>query len=128
MLLVGNLNDYLFDILSEIEASEHTKAYVSNTLSHYQASLNYADRSLTLLYAEARDFETFQNVADWILTCEIFFPEHLNGASKDYYTSLAQMSYYRCYRISNRQIKFYEELAERFPILTRETKNLIRRA
>lgn len=125
----NNVNNFFTEQLELLNCQERTKAYIVSILSKYKhASFDYSNSSLTLLYNEARlrnDFYTFQNLADWIFFCEVIFPAYLQNASKDYYHSLAQVSYYNCYKLINKQIDIYENLADEFPTLTKKTKLLI---
>lgn len=125
----NNINIYFTEQLKLLNCQDKTKAYIISILSKYKyASFDYSNSSLTLLYNEARlqsNFYTFQNLADWIFFCEVIFPQHLQDSSKDYYHSLAQVSYYNCYKLINKQIDIYENLADEFTQLTIKTKSLI---
>jgi hypothetical protein len=130
MLITSNsVNDYFADRLTQLNCQETTKAYIVSILSKYKhAAFDYSGESLTLLYNEAqtsRDFVIFQNLADYIFFCESVFPKHLQGASKEYYHSLAQVSYYTCYRLINRQLDVYENLSDEFSSLTAKTRHII---
>jgi hypothetical protein len=98
---------------------ETTRAYIVNVLkSAKKESKDYSKDSLTIIYSKAKseqNFELFQNIADWILFTKSLYPISLNGASEEYYNALAQDSYYRCYRLLNRQWLLFEELADKFP-------------
>ncbi len=126
----NNVNKYFAEQLELLNCQEKTKAYIVSILSKYKhASFDYSNSSLTLLYNEARlqsNFYTFQNLADWIFFCEVIFPKHLQDSSKNYYHSLAQVAYYNCYKLINKQIDIYENLADEFTPLTIKTKSLIR--
>jgi len=78
-----------------------------------------------LLFAQARnkqDFLTYQNLGDWIFFANTIAPKHLQFASKDYYDTIARLSYYSCYKIINREWKLFEELADNFIILEEQVK------
>lgn len=125
----NNVNRFFTEQLELLNCQEKTRAYIVSILSKYKnSSFDYSNSSLTILYSEARlrnDFYTFQNLADWIFFCEVIFPEYLQNASKDYYHSLAQVSYYNCYKLINKQVDIYENLADEFSSLTIKTKLLI---
>jgi len=49
-------------------------------------------------------------------------PSHLHDASRDYYQTIARLSYYSCYKLINKQWKLFEELSDNFPKLERQVK------
>lgn len=106
-----------------------TCAYVINVFkSAKKESGDYSKDSLTIVYSQAKfeqRFELFQNIADWILFMKSLYPASLRGASEEYYNALAQDSYYRCYRLLNRQWLLFEELADKFPQLTKNLQVIL---
>lgn len=130
LITLNNVNNFFNQELKALKCQEKTKAYIISILSKYRFSNDdYSNASLTLIYHEAkisRNFSGFQNLADWIFFCESVFPEHLNDASKEYYHSLAQTSYYTCYRLINKQLDIYENLADEFTLLTNSINKIIR--
>jgi hypothetical protein len=131
LITLNNVNNFFTQQLELLQCQEKTRAYIVSILSKYKNSFfDYSGSSLTLQFYEARttgNFAVFQNLADWIFFCESVFPEHLQDASKEYYHSLAQVSYYTCYKMINRKIDIYENLADEFTILTKRTNKLIQR-
>lgn len=118
LLQVQNLESLFSESIDRLPCQVNTKAYVSNVFSH--SVTDYSNESLTLVYSRAKfeyRFELFQALADWILFCKTMFPENLNGASDEYYSALAQDSYYRCYKMINKKWLLFEELADQFPIV-----------
>lgn len=114
--------------LNNLHASRETRSYIINVFSKVNNDNDLSKKSLTLEYHEAKlkySFEKFQTVADWILFVEVFFPNCLHDASKEYYYALGQNSYYFCYRIVNKQWKLYEELADQLPKLIKDSRVLI---
>lgn len=128
-MIINNLNNYFQELLEPIKCEKYTKAYITSIFTKYKNSnYDYSDKSLTLLYSEAnnnRDIFMFQNIADWLFFTQVLYTEHLNNASEEYYNTLGQMSYYQCYRLTNRQLKIYEELADRFIVLYLEARKRI---
>lgn len=100
---------------------ESTRAYITNIfITAHKEPVDFSNESLTLVYASAKakySFQTFQSLGDWILFAQSLYPNSLRDASTDYYNAIAQDSYYRCYRILNRQWVLFEELADTFPRL-----------
>lgn len=126
-----NLNTFFSNQLEHLKCDYDTRAYIVSVLDRFKTiSADYSKDSLTLRYAEAKfsqDFNKFDNLGSWIFYCDVFFPEHLNKASKDYYYSMGRLSYYSCYKLINRQWKLYEQMADLFPILSSETRKIIRK-
>ncbi len=107
-----------------------TKMYLVKLLVQYKnTSFDYSNESLTLLYDKARttrNFVIFQGIGDWVFLCESMFPGALHNASNNYYHALAQLSYDRCYQLSQRKISLYQNLADEFTELTAQTKILLK--
>ena len=79
-----------------------------------------------MLFAQARsknDFSIYQNIGDWVFFSNTLAPSHLKNASKDYYDTVAKLSYYSCYKITNRQWKLFEELSDNFNIFEEKIKS-----
>lgn len=129
LITINNLNKFFEQEFKILNCKETTKAYIISILSKYKcANFDYSDQSLTIIYGQAKlngNFSTFQNIADWIFFCEVIFPTYLQNASKEYYHSIAQLSYYNCYKLINRQIDVYEQLSDEFTTLIKLTKNII---
>lgn len=125
------LNKFFAIELENLKCDGDTRAYIVSVLDKFKAATaDYSKDSLTLLYAQAKftqDFNIFQNIGDWLFFCNTLFPEHLNNASKDYYYSIGQLSYYSCYRLINKQWKLYERMADDFIYLSNSTRTIIRK-
>ena len=123
----SNLNTYFIEELRDLECQAEVRAYIVSVLSKFKyADDDLSNKSITIEYGRARenwDFARFQKVGDWIFFSYTLFPESLNGASKNYYRSLAQMSYFSCYRVINWQA--YEQLADQFEYLSDRTRKII---
>ena len=114
----SNLKLYFQDKCENLNCQETTKAYIVSTLVTMRGSKDLSNKSLTLIYIEAKtkhNFTTYQELADWILFTRSLFPEYLQNASLDYYDALAQDSYFKCYLILEKKWKLFEELADTFP-------------
>ena len=119
-LLLNNneFEQFFVPQLNQIDTSlKETKAYIQGIFTGYLKSENdLSKESITLQYIEAKskyDFAQFQNLADWVFFVRTIYPESIK-TSPDYYDTIAQCSYYRCYIIMNRQWRCFEELADRF--------------
>lgn len=125
-----SIDDFFSQIFKDLNCGRMTRAYITSVFSKYKRSnCDLSDQSLTILYMNAsgkKDFATYQNIGDWIFFHKSIDSTHLNHASQDYYNTLAQMSYYGCYKITNRQIKYYEEMADRFVSITKEAKEKLK--
>jgi len=126
-----SLTNYFASELRNLKCSDEVRAYIVSVLSAYRFSeKDLSNHSITVEYAIARnenDFQRFQTVGDYLFFANSFVPESLNGASSEYYQSVAQLSYYSCYRLMNRQWRLYEQMADRFIDLSQETRQIIRK-
>jgi hypothetical protein len=121
-----NINSFFEELLADVECQPTTRIYITSIYGKYKtAEFDLSKDSVTLLFAQGRtkqDFLTYQNLGDWIFFANTLAPNHLRGASKDYYDTVARLSYYSCYKLINRQWKLFEELADNFLILEAEVK------
>ena len=120
-----SLIEYFESMLNNLHCLPETKAYLINIFSNYRLSENLSDKSITIEFAKAREqrnFIIYQNLGDFIFYSQTLFPSYLNNASKDYYNTIARLSYYSCYKIVNGQMKIYEELADNFIYLENQVK------
>ncbi len=110
--------DLFEPLLSDLNCQRDTKSYIIGIFGKYKNSeFDLSQHSVTLLFAQAREkqnFFVFQNIGDYLLFTNSVFPGHLKDANKDYYDTIARLSYYSCYRLINRQWPLYEELADQY--------------
>lgn len=125
-----NVNKFFEEILSDIECQNETKAYIVSIYGKYKsAEFDMSKDSVTLMFAQARnnhDFLAYQNLGDWIFFSNTWAPNHLKHASKEYYDTVARLSYYSCYRLINRQWKLFEELSDNFYFLENQVKDRLK--
>lgn len=121
-----NVTNFFDELLSDLECQQDTKAYIISIYGKYKSSeFDLSKDSVTIQLAQARnkqDFLAYQNLGDWIFFANTIAPNHLKFASKDYYDTVARVSYYSCYRLINRQWKLFEELSDNFLILENQVK------
>jgi hypothetical protein len=121
-----NVTNFFEELFIDLKCHSDTKAYITGIFGKYKTTkFDLSKDSITLLYAQAsdkKDFLIYQNLGDWVFFSNTMMPGHLHHASKDYYDTVARLSYYSCYRIINKQWKLYEELADNFIILEKEVK------
>lgn len=115
-----NLDDFFIQKVKSLpQTRDDTRAYIASTFAKYKNSTSdLSKKSLTIEFSQAKSnwsFSQFQDIADWILWAESVFPTALNGASKEYYHTLAQLSYYKMYIITKRTWKNFEEIADMLP-------------
>jgi hypothetical protein len=126
MILNSNVTTLFEELLDDIKCHRDTKAYIVSIYAKYKnAQFDLSKDSVTLLFAQGRnkqDFLTYQNLGDWIFFANTMAPSHLQGASKEYYDTVARVSYYSCYRLIDRKWKLFEELADNFPSLESQVK------
>lgn len=124
-----NLKLFFNNELKNLHCDINTKSYILNVLTEYNKNYNYSNESLTLIYINAKntqDFATFQSLADWLFLCYSAFPENLQDASKEYYYSIARLSYYSCFKLINRKWILFENLADDFEYLTSSTNRIFK--
>ncbi|HVI41866.1 MAG TPA: hypothetical protein VM577_14545 [Anaerovoracaceae bacterium] len=116
-IAVSSLDDFFAPKIQTIpNCHQDTKSYINGIF--VKPKIDLSNQSITLVYAQAISnyrFDLFQTVGDWLLFAKSLYPQHLKDASPEYYNVLAQCSYYKCYRIVNRQWPIFEELADMFP-------------
>jgi hypothetical protein len=129
-LFTGTVNAFFQKELSVLKCDPVVRAYIVGVLSDFKtAKIDYSQESITTVYSEAslnNSFLKFQSVADWLFLCSSLYPEHLNGASIDYYYAVGQVSYYRCYKLLNKKLKVYEALSDCFISLANDVGNIIK--
>jgi hypothetical protein len=125
-----SITNFFDELLQDVECQHDTKAYIVSIYGKYKTSeFDLSKDSVTLLFAQARskqDFLIYQNLGDWIFFANTMAPDHLRFASKDYYDTVARLSYYSCYKLINRQWKLFEELSDNFLFLESAIKNKLR--
>lgn len=122
-----NVVDLFEELLTDLRCRQDTRAYIVGIFAKHKANdLDLSGESITVLFSRARnsgDFVGFQKLADWVMFCSTIAPEHLRFASKDYYDTVARMSYYTCYRLINKTWPVYEQLADEFVSLKKQVKD-----
>lgn len=123
-LLFSNLNDFFTKALGDLNCHPYTRAYLINLYAGYHKTTHdLSQDNLTLLFLKARtnnDFYLLQQCADWIFYLQTMWPEQKTSTA--YYQDIARLSYYSCYKIINRQLPLYIELADNFIILENQAK------
>lgn len=126
-ILYGNINSFFEGLLSDLKCRNDTKAYIISIYGKYKTSnQDLSKDNITLQFSQARnkqDFSAYQNLGDWIFFANTIAPQHLHGASKSYYDTIARLSYYSCYKLINHQWALFEELADDFLVLEDRVKN-----
>lgn len=125
-ILHRNITNFFEELLTDINCRDDTRAYIASIYGKYKSTESDLSKdSVTLLFAQARnkhDFSTYQNLGDWIFFANTIAPNHLNRASKDYYDTVARVSYYSCYKLINKEWKLFEELADDFLSIENQVK------
>lgn len=124
-----NISSFFEELLCDLNCQNDTKAYIVSIYGKYKtAEFDLSKDSITLMFAQARtnqDFLSYQNLGDWIFFANTLAPQHLQSASKDYYDTVARLSYYSCYKLINRQWKLFEEMADDFIRLESQVRKLL---
>lgn len=131
MIHYKNLNDFFSEVLTDLSCERETQSYIVSVFCKYKSSsFDLSNQSLTILYSIGKskmDFNTFQNIGDWIMFCGSLTPGSLKDASEDYYNQLAQISYYNCFRIINKKWVLFEELSDNFVEIRKEIQQKLKR-
>lgn len=122
MLTVTRLDEWFATRLNDVSASQEAKAYVVGVLCN---KVDIVTGSVVLEYiAAANDFVGLQSLGDAILFASIIHPGFI-AAHRDMNESIARVSYYRCHKILDRKWPVYEELADNFPVLVTNIKDVM---
>jgi len=117
-----NINDYFSDLLNDLSCGNETKSYIASIYGKFKNSKNDLSKdSIVLLFCQARhkhDFSSYQDIGDWIFFSNTIF----NNLNEDLYKTFAKLSFYSCYKMTNKKFLFYEELADNLTILEYEVK------
>jgi hypothetical protein len=120
------ISSFFDELLNDLNCQHETKAYIISIYRKFQtAEFDLSKDSVTSMFSQARskqDFLIYQNLGDWIFFANTMAPSHLKFASKDYYDTVARLSYYSCYKLINRQWRLFEELADDFILLEAQVK------
>jgi len=107
------------------DCHRNTKSYIIGVFSKPNIDQDLSKISITIEYAEANiehNFQRLQQLGDQLLFIQSIYPTLLKNASSNYYNDIAQCSYYRCYKLLNKQWVLFEELADRFPKFTKQIR------
>lgn len=125
--MLNNLSKFFEETLSDLKCQDDTKAYIISIFTkNITAQHDLSKYSVTLMFSQARnnhDFLLYQNLGDWIFFQNTINEMHLKHASKEYYDTVARLSYTSCYKIVNRKWKLFEELSDNFTFLENQTKS-----
>src|ERR1700722_2122391 len=100
LLHAANLNEFFREVLSDLQCQEDTQAYIIGIFGKYRtATYDLSHYSVGALFAQARSnhsFFDYQSLGDFIFWQSTVNPENFQHASKDYYDTIAQLSYDAC--------------------------------
>lgn len=118
-----DLNDFFAKIIRNLPTQHReTGTYIEGIYKKYVSETpNILNKSITLEFIAAKfeySFIKYQNLGDCLFFLFTIFPGFLNAASPEYYTAIAQNSYYKCYRLLNGQWPLFEDMADNFKIYT----------
>lgn len=124
--IIANMQDLLIPVVKTIKCEEMTRAYIISIFSEPQKISNFTNESITLTYATAlsrQKFDLFQDIGDYILFIESVWPTHLKDVDQEYYITIGQLSFYKCYNLTRRKMPLYEELADSFYEIIHKLRN-----
>jgi hypothetical protein len=118
------LEDWFCRSLEAVEASPDARAYLVSLFSSMKTTQNdLSNESIVLAFAAAREtgqFAKFQRIGDYVLWGLSFAPESFEVPRVA--IDLGRLSYYTCWRLTHKEWRVYEELADDLPRLTKETR------
>jgi hypothetical protein len=121
---VTRLEDWFCRSLEGIKVSRDARAYLVSLFSSMRSARNdMSDESIVLAFAAARntgEFLKFQRIGDYVLWGLSFAPESFEVP--EVAIDLGRLSYYTCWRLTNKQWVVYEELADDLPRLRIELR------
>jgi len=116
--------------IDELKCEYETKSYIVGIFKKYEKSTSglLLDDSLISLYNSARaqsNFRMFQDLGDFIFFMQTLFPAYLKNGSSDYFDTIARSSYFYCFKLLKRQWHVYEEMADDFVSLEKQTRKIL---
>ncbi len=125
MMSKNKIINFFEEALSDINCQNDTKSYIVGIYGKYiSATHDLSKDSITLLFAQARnnhDFFAYQNLGDWIFYKNTIFKD--DSINKEYYDTIARLSYNSCYKLINKKWKLFEELSDNLIKIEYEVKN-----
>lgn len=126
LITYNTLHTFFENTFADLKCQPTTKAYIVSIYDKYKTSnFDLSDQSITILYGQARQnnkFEIYQNLGDWIFFINTTKPHFSNHTNKEYYDTVARLSYYSCYRLINKKWQLFEELADNFINIEQDVK------
>jgi len=118
-LLLNDFDEIVKNLLQGLKCSRNeTKSYIDGIFKQFVKAEKTPEKKIIILeFSRAKEeysFERFQNLADWLFFAITLYPKHLNSCPQNYYSSIARISYYRCYKILDGKWPLFEEMADRF--------------
>lgn len=127
IFIQNNVTNFFENIFNDLDCQPDTKAYIVSIYAKYKYSDGDLSKdSVTLLFMQAQkkqNFSMFQNLGDWIFFANTMKLGHLKFASKNYYDTIARLSYTSCYKIINKKWTLFQELSDNFLFLENQVKN-----
>lgn len=119
---------FLTEVLKEVNTSlPETKAYINSVFVKYlQPTEDFSRKSIIIEFAEAKNnysFAKFQDIGDWLLYGLSLFPGHFKNSTEEYYITIGQNSYYKCFKMLNNQWPLFEELSDNFNSIIEKIKS-----
>jgi len=114
------LEDWFCRRMEGVDVSPDARAYLVSLFSSMKSAHNDMSReSIVLAFSEARltgQFAKYQRIGDWVMWGMSFTPESFE--TKELIIDLGRLSYYACWRMTNKEWRVYEELANDLPRIT----------
>ena len=104
-----------------------TKTYINSVFIKFlNADEDLSNKNIILEFAQAKNnynFNKFQEIGDWILYGLSIFPKYFKNASEEYYITIGQNSYYKCFKMLNNKWPLFEELSDNLELIIKNIKS-----
>ncbi len=125
---VPRLDDWFRQRFEALHVSHEARAYLTSLFATQMRSCDgdMSRSSIVLSYATARlkgDFVSFQRIGDWVTWGLSTVPQSFEA--KEVVVDLGRLSYYACWRLTNREWKVFEEMADTLPLLSERIRDIL---
>jgi hypothetical protein len=115
MRIVSDLKSWFVDeVALNATVSKETNAYIVSVLS---SKIIEPEDSIVLQYIKCKNinnFSEYQKLGDWLLWTKLV---HNQSPNKNLQSTIAQLCYYSCYRITENRWQVFKELADKYEII-----------
>lgn len=122
LIVISSTSAYFEKVFDRLDCDNTTKAYI---VSLFCRGITPKENSIVLAWAELKNtskFDRFQELGDYAFWHTIVS----ESSNHVVYETIGSLAYHRCHRLLMGKWPLYEELADRFSVLTSESSKLLR--